>query len=116
MTRGCALIIHIPGCCHVHGKVSTLFLFVVQEGDKVVYLGKGSHYGCVATVLPDLGAGLSAAGKVAKRAGEGQVGLVGARSLYDHDATRLGCWAEWMDGSWMGVRRAHNLSLVCRSQ
>jgi hypothetical protein len=40
-----------------------------QEGDHAVFLGK-SHYGCIATILPDVGTGLTRTGKVAKNKGE----------------------------------------------
>ena len=39
---------------------------------RVVFLGKGKHYGCTATVLPDLGQGLTKKGEVANSRGGGQ--------------------------------------------
>lgn len=48
---------------------------VLKEGDRVVFLGR-HHYGCVATVLKDLGSGLSKTGKSAKAPGGALARLV----------------------------------------
>ncbi len=47
----------------------TVFQVELKEGMKVVFLGK-QHYGCVATVLPDLGKGLTKQGAVEATGGQ----------------------------------------------
>ena len=66
--------LHTPGfthpgihtwCSHIPSTPLLPPQVDIKEGMRVVFLGK-QHYGCTATVLPDLGKGLDKAGGVAK--------------------------------------------------